>query len=62
MWFDYEGPQYLLDEDKDYYISDARLPYDSDNQTVTGSTKIYRLYFNPKRNTLSVYTDKFNTK
>ncbi|WCA22366.1 AAA family ATPase [Candidatus Phytoplasma oryzae] len=60
--FSYKGPQYLLEEDKDYYIGKARLPYDPNNQIGTGSTKEYHLHFNPVRHTLSVYTKKMNTK
>ncbi|WCA22371.1 hypothetical protein [Candidatus Phytoplasma oryzae] len=60
--FSYKGPQYLLEEDKDYYIGEARLAYDPNNQIGTGSTKEYYLHFNPVRHTLSVYTKKMNTK
>nr|KAB8122758.1 hypothetical protein F2B49_00830 [Candidatus Phytoplasma sacchari] len=62
VWFIYQGPQYLLDEDKDYYIGKANLPYDPNNQIGTDSTKEYHLHFNPVRKTLSVYTEKFNVK
>ncbi|KXT29220.1 AAA domain family protein [Candidatus Phytoplasma oryzae] len=62
MWFYYDGPQYLLNEDKDYYIGNADLPYDPNNQIGFGSTKTYHLHFNPVRKTLSVYTEKFNVE
>ncbi|KAB8121691.1 hypothetical protein ['Cynodon dactylon' phytoplasma] len=60
VWLYYTGPQYLLDEDKDYYIGDANLPYDPQKQI--SQRKQYHLHFNPVRNTLSVYTEKFNVK
>nr|WP_153368919.1 hypothetical protein [Candidatus Phytoplasma sacchari]KAB8122756.1 hypothetical protein F2B49_00820 [Candidatus Phytoplasma sacchari] len=60
VWFIYQGPQYLLDEDKDYYIGDAELAYDPNEQLL--NTKTYHLHFNPVRKTLSVYTEKFNVK
>ncbi|RAM57717.1 hypothetical protein DH96_02120 [Candidatus Phytoplasma oryzae] len=60
MWFYYDGPQYLLDEDKDYYIGKASLAYNPDNQLT--DWKEYHLHFNPVRKTLSVYTEKFNVE
>ncbi|WBL31616.1 AAA family ATPase [Candidatus Phytoplasma sacchari] len=62
FWFVYEGPQYLLDEDKDYYIGDAELPYDPNNQVGIDSTKKYYLHFNPCKNQIMVYDKKFNTE
>ncbi|WIA07873.1 MAG: hypothetical protein BGWL_c3890 [Candidatus Phytoplasma cynodontis] len=59
--FKYQGPQYLLEEDKDYYIGDANLYYSNENERFY-NRKTYHLHFNPVRNTLSVYTEKFNTK
>ncbi|KXT29059.1 ATP-dependent Zn protease domain protein [Candidatus Phytoplasma oryzae] len=58
--FSYKGPQYLLETDQDYFIGVAYLPFDPNDQLFL--RKKYQLHFNPKRNTLSVYTDKFNTK
>ncbi|KAB8121688.1 hypothetical protein ['Cynodon dactylon' phytoplasma] len=57
--FDYQGPQYLLEEDKDYYIGNANLYYSNENERFY-NRKTYHLHFNPVRNTLSVYTEKFN--
>ncbi|WIA07871.1 MAG: putative secreted protein [Candidatus Phytoplasma cynodontis] len=63
--FDFKGPKYLLDEDKDYYIGDASLPYSPEQKRVWVGLyprKECHLHFNPVRNTLSVYTEKFNTQ
>ncbi|WBL31311.1 hypothetical protein [Candidatus Phytoplasma sacchari] len=61
LWFWYDGPQYILEEDKDYYIVDVWLPYNHKNQSDY-RYKRYHLYFNPVRKTLSVYKNKFNIK
>ncbi|WBL31612.1 hypothetical protein [Candidatus Phytoplasma sacchari] len=59
--FTFEGPQYLLEKDKDYYLGKINLPYYNTNKKIV-LTKKYNLHFNPIRNTLSVYNDQFNTK
>ncbi|WCA22538.1 hypothetical protein [Candidatus Phytoplasma oryzae] len=55
----YEGPQYLLNEDKDYYIGKANLSYNPKHPLYT---KEYYLHFNPARQTISIYIHQFNTK
>ncbi|WCA22389.1 hypothetical protein [Candidatus Phytoplasma oryzae] len=60
LFFRFKGPRYFLEEDKDYYIGKANLNYDEKNPLI--KRKEYHLHFNPVRNTLSVYTHKFNTK
>ncbi|WP_457915988.1 hypothetical protein [Candidatus Phytoplasma sacchari] len=56
----YEGPNYILEKDKDYYIGEAFLSFDSKEPLLL--RKKYYLHFNPVRKTLSVYKNKFNIK
>ncbi|MDV3166637.1 MAG: AAA family ATPase, partial ['Waltheria sp.' little leaf phytoplasma] len=48
----YNGPKYLIEEDKDYYLGRARVP-DSNSKSTN-----FHLHFNPVRKTLSLYQDK----
>ncbi|MBY7576694.1 AAA family ATPase, partial [Candidatus Phytoplasma sp. Tabriz.2] len=58
----YEGPRYLLEEDKDFFMDEVNCPTnkkDEDNHIIC---KTYYLHFNPVKKYLTLYTKKFNTK
>ncbi|MBS2126162.1 hypothetical protein J8J04_00285 ['Fragaria x ananassa' phyllody phytoplasma] len=60
----YKGPKYLIDLDKDYYIGGTILNTNQfyyDRGVKMTVSKTYHLHFNPVRNTISVFTEKFNT-
>ncbi|KXT29468.1 hypothetical protein AXA84_0114 [Candidatus Phytoplasma oryzae] len=59
LTFTFKGPKYLLAKDVDFFLGNANLPY-YDRDTNIILTKKYYLHFNPVRNILSVYTEKFN--
>ncbi|WP_439099972.1 effector, partial [Candidatus Phytoplasma asiaticum] len=50
----YNGPKYLIETDKDYYLGDAHVSNADFNLTD------FHLHFNPVRKTLSLYQDKHN--
>ncbi|MDO8064044.1 hypothetical protein [Candidatus Phytoplasma bonamiae] len=49
---EYNGPKYLIEEDKDYYLGYAFVA--DSNSKLTN----FYLHFNPVRQTLSLYQDK----
>ncbi|MBS2126157.1 hypothetical protein J8J04_00260 ['Fragaria x ananassa' phyllody phytoplasma] len=60
----YKGPKYLLDLDKDYFIGETILHTNQfyyDRGVKMPVSKKYHLHFNPVRNIISVFTEKFNT-
>ncbi|GLH61005.1 hypothetical protein [Paulownia witches'-broom phytoplasma] len=60
--FNYKGPKYLLEEDKDFFMDEVNCPTnkkDEDNHVIC---KTYYLHFNPDKQYLTLYTKKFNTK
>ncbi|WP_341266694.1 hypothetical protein [Candidatus Phytoplasma fraxini] len=58
---DYEGPKYLLEEDKDFYVNEVKCPLQEDKRFEYKS-KTYYLHFNPKQQYITLYTEKMNTK
>ncbi|MCX2955915.1 MAG: IMP dehydrogenase, partial [Candidatus Phytoplasma australiense] len=52
----YEGPRYLLEEDKDFFMDEVNCPTnkkDEDNHIIC---KTYYLHFNPAKQYLTLYT------
>ncbi|KOR75271.1 VCP-like ATPase [Candidatus Phytoplasma pruni] len=56
----YEGPKYILDTDKDWYITKIEIP--KDNRLGTTDKQIYYLHFNPVKQYITLYTEPMNTK
>ncbi|WP_284928701.1 hypothetical protein [Candidatus Phytoplasma sp. AldY-WA1] len=57
---DYEGPKYLLEEDKDFYVNEVKCPIQMANKKV--GTTTYYLHFNPKKQYITLYNEKMNIK
>ncbi|QYC31299.1 AAA family ATPase [Paulownia witches'-broom phytoplasma] len=60
----YEGPKWLLEEDKDFYIDEFECrEFESIENFKDGfKYKNYYLHFNPVKQYITLYTKKFNTK
>ncbi|WP_261974267.1 hypothetical protein [Vaccinium witches'-broom phytoplasma] len=57
----YQGPKYILDTDKDFYLQPIKIP----KNNLLGSLhdkQIYYLHFNPVKQYLTLYTEPMNTK
>jgi hypothetical protein len=61
---DYTGPKYLLEEDKDFYVNEVKCPLQQIQQNKGWEDKIatYYLHFNPKKQYITLYTEKMNIK
>ncbi|KND62722.1 AAA family ATPase [Candidatus Phytoplasma phoenicium] len=59
--FDYEGPKYLLEEDKDFYIGILKFFI---QKKIRGERKeiSYFLHFNPVKQYITLYTKPMNAK
>jgi len=58
---DYTGPKYLLEEDKDFYVNEVKCPLQQ-NKRWEEKTTTYYLHFNPKKQYITLYTEKLNIK
>jgi cell division protease FtsH len=62
---DYTGPKYLLEEDKDFYVNEVKCPLQRDKIATLlngDKTTTYYLHFNPKKQYITLYTEKLNIK
>ncbi|WP_052177949.1 hypothetical protein [Chrysanthemum yellows phytoplasma] len=58
----YEGPKYLLEEDKDFFMDEVNCPTNKKDEDNHIKCKTYYLHFNPKQGYITLYTQKFNKK
>lgn len=60
----YEGPKWLIEEDKDFYMEDVECHEFESIKNFDGHFryKNYYLHFNPVKKYLTLYTKKFNVK
>ncbi|MGE9276584.1 MAG: hypothetical protein ACQKHC_01670 [Candidatus Phytoplasma pruni] len=56
----YEGPKYILDTDKDFYLTPIKIP--KDDLLGANDTQTYYLHFNPVKQYITLYTEPMNTK
>ncbi|XXP77548.1 MAG: hypothetical protein AB3N34_01245 [Lettuce witches'-broom phytoplasma] len=61
--FHFKGPKYLLELDQDCFIYPVNAPIKVRNSGLADTylNQTYYLHLNPVRQTLSLYTEKFNT-
>jgi hypothetical protein len=67
---DYTGPKYLLEEDKDFYVNEVKCPLKENQKRWDEAKKIFKevdtdtyyLHFNPKKQYITLYTEKLNIK
>ncbi|WP_432729289.1 hypothetical protein ['Prunus avium' virescence phytoplasma] len=59
---EYKGPKYLLEEDKDFYVNEVKCPLQQNKRWEEGRNATYYLHFNPKKQYITLYTEKMNTK
>ncbi|AGL90843.1 hypothetical protein [Candidatus Phytoplasma australiense] len=61
---EYEGPKWLIEEDKDFFMDEVRCHIidPKDSGFPKREKKNYYLHFNPKQSYITLYTKKFNTK
>ncbi|MGL9687375.1 MAG: hypothetical protein ACQBVK_01050, partial [Candidatus Phytoplasma sp. TWB_XP] len=60
----YEGPKWLLEEDKDFYMDDVKCREFESIENFDGKFryKNHYLHFNPVKRYITLYTKKFNVK
>ncbi|WP_349402170.1 AAA family ATPase [Candidatus Phytoplasma solani] len=58
----YEGPKWLLEEDKDFFMDEVNCPTNKSRPEGSLINKTYYLHFNPKQAYITLYTQKHNTK
>ncbi|MBS2126631.1 hypothetical protein J8J04_02975 ['Fragaria x ananassa' phyllody phytoplasma] len=56
--FEYEGPKWLLEKDKDFFMDEVECPLESNPI----NKKIYYLHFNPVKGYITLYNQKYNTQ
>ncbi|WP_041639806.1 hypothetical protein [Aster yellows witches'-broom phytoplasma] len=62
IYINYEGPKYLLEEDKDFFMDEVRYPTNKEDQDGHTILNVCYLHFNPVKKYLTLYTKKFNIK
>ncbi|WP_373403149.1 hypothetical protein [Candidatus Phytoplasma solani] len=63
IYINYEGPKWLLEEDKDFFMDEVECRISKDRiEDGRFAYKNYYLHFNPKQGYITLYTQKFNTK
>ncbi|WP_373403001.1 hypothetical protein [Candidatus Phytoplasma solani] len=58
----YEGPKWLLEKDKDFFMDEVNCPTNKHRPDGSVINKTYYLHFNPKQGYITLYTQKHNTK
>jgi SpoVK/Ycf46/Vps4 family AAA+-type ATPase len=58
----YEGPAYLLKEDKDFFMDEVQCLLKEKDKNGIFISKSYYLHFNPKQAYITLYNQKHNTK
>ncbi|AGL90511.1 hypothetical protein [Candidatus Phytoplasma australiense] len=64
MYINYEGPKWLIEEDKDFFMDEVECHIINPKYSryPKNEKKNYYLHFNPKQRYITLYTKKFNTK
>ncbi|MFB0638176.1 MAG: hypothetical protein AB2N28_4370 [Candidatus Phytoplasma solani] len=62
IYINYEGPKWLLEEDKDFFMDEVNCPTNKHRPDGSVINKTYYLHFNPKQGYITLYTQKHNTK